>query len=318
MLFADLCGFTSLSERLDPEEVRAFQSALFDSLGQAIARCGGFVAKYLGDAVLALFGAPVAHEDDPERALDAALDMLPRAERAEPDSGRRASASRSPCTSPSIPGRSSPAAWATAPARAYAVTGDTVNTASRLLGAAAPGTILVAGSTQALVSHRFAFEPAGELALRGKAEPMAVHRLRRRAAPSRGLPRGLADARPRRAAGRARRGARSPAGRLRPHAGGPRAGRQPGRRGRQRQVAADRRVPRPARGRSGRLAGTAVRRADLLVARRADLRRLRRAVPRSLRRRAGRSLEVARDKLARGPERARRRRRRLRRRSHRC
>ena len=71
--------FTSLSERLDPEEVRAFQGALFDSLGQAITRTGGFVAKYLGDAVLALFGAPVAHEDDPERALEAALDMLRRA-----------------------------------------------------------------------------------------------------------------------------------------------------------------------------------------------------------------------------------------------
>jgi len=79
VLFADLCGFTSLSERLDPEEVRAFQGVLFDSLGQAVSRRGGFVAKYLGDAVLALFGAPVAHEDDPERALGAALDMLPRA-----------------------------------------------------------------------------------------------------------------------------------------------------------------------------------------------------------------------------------------------
>ena len=80
VLFADLCDFTSLSERLDPEEVRAFQGVLFDSLGQAVTRRGGFVAKYLGDAVLALFGAPVAHEDDPERALDTALDMLRRAE----------------------------------------------------------------------------------------------------------------------------------------------------------------------------------------------------------------------------------------------
>src|SRR5260370_2559837 len=78
VLFADLCGFTSLSERLDPEEVRAFQTALFQSLGQAITRYGGFVAKYLGDAVLALFGAPVASEDDPQRALEATLDMLRR------------------------------------------------------------------------------------------------------------------------------------------------------------------------------------------------------------------------------------------------
>src|SRR5437899_9068160 len=63
VLFADLSGFTSLSERLDPEEVRAFQTVLFQSLGQAITRYGGFVVKYLGDAVLALFGAPVASED---------------------------------------------------------------------------------------------------------------------------------------------------------------------------------------------------------------------------------------------------------------
>ena len=60
---------------------------------------------------------------------------------------------------------------------AYDVTGDTVNTASRLLAAAAPGTILVAASTHALTGHRFAFEPAGAVALRGKAEPMIVHRL---------------------------------------------------------------------------------------------------------------------------------------------
>src|SRR5438067_12913391 len=79
VLFADLSGFTSLSERLDPEEVRAFQNALFEALGQSIVRFGGFVAKYLGDAVMALFGAPVAHENDPQRALHAALDMLARA-----------------------------------------------------------------------------------------------------------------------------------------------------------------------------------------------------------------------------------------------
>ncbi|MGH7349164.1 MAG: double zinc ribbon domain-containing protein, partial [Candidatus Rokuibacteriota bacterium] len=68
ILFADLSGFTALSERLDPEEVRAFQSALFEALAQAIARYDGFVEKFVGDAVLAVFGAPVAHEDDPERA----------------------------------------------------------------------------------------------------------------------------------------------------------------------------------------------------------------------------------------------------------
>ncbi|HEY7869606.1 MAG TPA: adenylate/guanylate cyclase domain-containing protein, partial [Methylomirabilota bacterium] len=78
VLFADLSGFTTLAERLDPEVVRAFQSALFETLGRAIARYDGFVEKFVGDAVLAVFGAPVAHEDDPERALGAALDILER------------------------------------------------------------------------------------------------------------------------------------------------------------------------------------------------------------------------------------------------
>ena len=73
VLFADLCGFTSLSERLDPEEVRTFQGVLFDAHGQAVRRRGGFVAKYLGDAVLALFGAPLAHEDPKAELCGAAL-----------------------------------------------------------------------------------------------------------------------------------------------------------------------------------------------------------------------------------------------------
>ena len=176
VLFADLCGFTSLSERLDPEEVRAFQGALFDSLGQAIARYGGFVAKYVGDAVLALFGAPVAHEDDPERALEAALDMLRRAaalsETWTARLGQPVSLHIAVHTGPVVAGSLGDGAGG-----AYDVTGDTVNTASRLLGEAAPGTILVAASTQALTRHRFAFEPAGAVVLRGKSEPMVVHRL---------------------------------------------------------------------------------------------------------------------------------------------
>ena len=176
VLFADLSGFTALAEQLDPEEVRAFQNALFEALGQAIARYDGFVEKFVGDAVMAIFGAPVAHEDDPERALDAALDML---ERSAALSGRWAGRLGQPVTlhvgihtGPVVAGNLGAAAGA-----AYAVTGDTVNTTARLLTAAGPGTILVSGATQALARHRFAFEPAGELALRGKSEPVVVHRL---------------------------------------------------------------------------------------------------------------------------------------------
>src|SRR5207344_356548 len=76
IVFADLSGFTSIAERLDPEEVRAFQNALFERFARSIERFDGFVEKFVGDAVMAVFGAPVAHEDDPARALEAALDML--------------------------------------------------------------------------------------------------------------------------------------------------------------------------------------------------------------------------------------------------
>ena len=176
VLFADLCGFTSLSERLDPEEVRAFQGELFDALGQSIGHFGGFVAKYLGDAVMALFGAPVAHEDDPLRALHAARDMLVRAKalgaKWEARLGQPVALHVAVDTGPVVAGNLGGGSGA-----AYDVTGDTVNTASRLLGVAAPGTVLVTHSTHVLARHHVDFEPAGDVALRGKAEPMAVHRL---------------------------------------------------------------------------------------------------------------------------------------------
>src|SRR4029453_15179368 len=178
VLFADLSGFTTLSERLDPEDVRAFQNALFETLSAAIARYDGFVEKFVGDAVLAVFGAPVAHEDDPARACAAALDMLERGAALSREwAGRlgqpvtlHVGIHTGPVVAGSLGGGSGAGA-------AYAVTGDTVNTTARLLGAAAPGTILVSGATGPPAQPRFAFESAGQVTLRGKAEPMAVRRL---------------------------------------------------------------------------------------------------------------------------------------------
>ncbi len=176
VLFADLSGFTALAERLDPEVVRAFQNALFETLARTITRYEGFVEKFVGDAALAVFGAPVAHEDDPARACDAALAMLEGGAALSLEwsarLGRPVTLHVGIHTGPVVAGDLGGAAGA-----AYAVTGDTVNTTSRLLAAAAPGTVLVSEATHALVRHRFAFEPAGELTLRGKAEPIVVHRL---------------------------------------------------------------------------------------------------------------------------------------------
>ncbi len=176
VLFADLTGFTSLSERLDPEEVRAFQNALFGSLARTIQRYDGFVEKFVGDAVMAVFGAPVAHEDDPQRALGAALDIL----EGSATLGREWAARLGSAVTLHVGVHTGPVVAGSlgGPAGgAYAVTGDTVNTTARLLSAAAPGTVLVSEATYALCRHRFAFEPAGELALKGKSEPVSVHRL---------------------------------------------------------------------------------------------------------------------------------------------
>jgi adenylate cyclase len=176
LLFADVAGFTALGERLDPEDVRAFQDDLFGELSGAIDRHGGFVEKFVGDAVLAVFGAPVAHEDDAERALHAALALHRRmveiGRRWEPRLGAPLALHVGVHTGPVVAGTLGDAGDG-----AYAVTGDTVNTAARLQGAAPPGHTLVTRATHLLTEHAFAFEPVGEIQLRGKAEPVAAFRL---------------------------------------------------------------------------------------------------------------------------------------------
>ena len=176
VLFADLSGFTALSERLDPEDVRALQSELFSEMAAAIERYGGFAEKYVGDAVMAVFGAPAAHEDDPERALRAALDMQVRVgrlnERWVRRLGRPLALHVGINTGPVVAGT-----IGTTSDAAYAVTGDTVNTAARLQGAAPAGQILVSRASHALTRHAFAFDALGKLTLKGKADGVPGFRL---------------------------------------------------------------------------------------------------------------------------------------------
>jgi class 3 adenylate cyclase/tetratricopeptide (TPR) repeat protein len=176
VLFADLAGFTTLGERLDPEEVRALQGELFEEMTAVIKRFDGFVEKFVGDAVMAVFGAPVAHEDDPERALHAALAMHERMAGLSGRWERRLGASLrlhvGVHTGPVVAG-----SLGATPEAAYAVTGDTVNTAARLQGAATPGQTFVSATTQELARHAFAFENLGDIALRGKADRVTVYRL---------------------------------------------------------------------------------------------------------------------------------------------
>jgi predicted ATPase/class 3 adenylate cyclase len=175
VLFADLAGFTALGEPLDPEDIRTFQDDLFREMRAAIERYEGFVEKFVGDAVLAVFGAPTAHEDDPERALRAALHMHERMASLNDVWARRLGRTLAlhvgVNTGPVVAGTLG------AGNGAYAVTGDTVNTAARLQQAAAPGQTLASRATCALTQHAFAFEPVGDHRLRGKAEPLAAFRL---------------------------------------------------------------------------------------------------------------------------------------------
>lgn len=176
VVFADLSGFTSLAEALDPETLRSFQNALFQAMSEAIAHYDGFVEKFVGDAVMAVFGAPRAHEDDPARALGAAQRMMERVEQLgaqwQRRLGRAVTLHIGVHTGAVVAGTLGHGAGG-----AYAVTGDTVNTASRLLGAADPGSVLVSEATHARVQHRYRFAPATELTLRGKTQTLRAHRL---------------------------------------------------------------------------------------------------------------------------------------------
>ena len=176
VLFADLSGFTALGERLDPEDIRQLQGDLFQLMASAVERYEGFVEKFVGDAMMAIFGAPVAHEDDPERALRAALAMRERVAalngRWAGRLGRSLALHTGIHTGPVVAG-----ALGSSPGAAYAVTGDTVNTASRLQAAAGPGEILASRVTYRLTQHAFEFEAVGDLSMKGKAAPVAAYRL---------------------------------------------------------------------------------------------------------------------------------------------
>lgn len=130
-LFCDLVGFTPLSEALDPEEVREIQTMYFAQMNAELHRFGGSVEKYAGDAVLALFGAPVAHEDDAERAVRCALAMQeafqPVADMAKREWDVELALRIGVNTGEAISG-----AWDVEGRRDYSATGDVVNTAARL------------------------------------------------------------------------------------------------------------------------------------------------------------------------------------------
>ncbi len=164
VLFADLVGFTPFAEERDAEDVRDTLTRYFEIASDVIGRYGGTVEKFIGDAVMAVWGAPAAREDDAERAVRAALDLVDAVRSLGPTISARAGV---------LTGEAAVTLGAT---NQGMVAGDLVNTASRLQSAAAPGTVLVGEATQRAASGAITFEPAGEQALKGKAAPVPAWR----------------------------------------------------------------------------------------------------------------------------------------------
>src|SRR2546421_7193712 len=169
VLFADLSGYTSVSEQLDHETVKALTERCLTRLSAEVERFGGHVDKYIGDNVMALFGAPVAHEDDSERAVRAALGM--QAAMAELNQGI------GPEFGFELPlriGINTGEVLAGNVGDAYTVVGDAVNVASRLQAAAAAGGILVGERTVRSTETAVVYEELEPLTLKGKADPVAA------------------------------------------------------------------------------------------------------------------------------------------------
>ena len=164
VLFADLVGFTTFAEGRDAEEVRETLSSYFDAAREVISRYGGTVEKFIGDAVMAVWGAPIAQEDDAERAVRAALDLVEQVHTLGPGIQARAGV---------LTGEAAVTVGATGQGM---VAGDLVNTASRLQSVAEPGTVLVGESTQRAASNAIAFERQTDQKLKGKEAPVAAWR----------------------------------------------------------------------------------------------------------------------------------------------
>jgi class 3 adenylate cyclase len=170
ILFCDVTGSTAMGERLDPESTRRVMTRYFDAMRAAIERHGGTVEKFIGDAVMAVFGVPVVHEDDALRAVRAAADMRRALEELndelERDWGVRIESRIGVNTGEVVTGEGDSIA-----------TGDAVNVAARLEQAAAPGETLLGEPTHRLVRDAVTAEPVDPVAAKGKAEPVPAFRL---------------------------------------------------------------------------------------------------------------------------------------------
>ena len=167
IIFADLSGYTAVSERLDPERIKSLVDRALRRLGEEIERHGGSIDKYIGDNVMGVFGAPIAHEDDPERAVRAGLAMQAAMgevnERISTDVGASFELRVGINSGEVLAGRVGDG---------YTVIGDPVNVAARLQAAARPGTVVVGEITHRLTAAAIEYSELVPLELKGKSEPV--------------------------------------------------------------------------------------------------------------------------------------------------
>src|SRR4051812_8183458 len=167
VLFADLSGYTAAAERMDPETVKALVGRTLRVLGEQIERFGGSIDKFIGDNVMGVFGAPVAHEDDPERAVRAGLAMQEAMEGANRESREKYDVGFSLRV-----GINSGEVMAGAVGDRYTVMGDVVNVAARLQAAGRPNSVTVGESTYRSTGEAISYERLEPLTLKGKEEPV--------------------------------------------------------------------------------------------------------------------------------------------------
>ena len=166
VLFADIAGSTAIAERLDPEDWTALVGEAFQCMNATIERYGGTIARLMGDGVLAFFGAPAAHEDDPERAVRCGLDLVAAVE----DLNLRVRVGIN--TGPVVVG-----VVGTQTASEYTAMGDTVNVAARMQSSARPGSVLVTAATHRFIAPLVDATDVGMLELKGKSETVHAYEI---------------------------------------------------------------------------------------------------------------------------------------------
>jgi len=172
IVFVDIINFTSLSERLSPKEVAELLNGFFTRMSAVIFHYEGSVNKFIGDALMAIFGAPIAHENDAELAVRAALDMLKESENFNRNIGehKRFSIKIGINTGKVVAGN-----IGSTNRMEYTVLGDAVNIASRLQSSAKPNQILIGDDTYRLVYRLFSTRPLGMISLKGKTHTIQIH-----------------------------------------------------------------------------------------------------------------------------------------------